>query len=52
MCQNKVAANVRACCCAGIQCTSSPTFSPMRITKVEVKNKMLNNELSARSKGK
>jgi hypothetical protein len=34
-----MAAYGRACCCAGIHCSSSPTFSPIKIFKVQITNK-------------
>jgi hypothetical protein len=47
-----LAGNGRACCCAGIQCSSCPNAKLNRITKVEIKNKMLNKELTGRAKEK
>jgi len=35
----QVAYNVEACCCAGIQCSSSPDRQPNKIIKVQITNK-------------
>jgi len=34
-----LAAYGRACCCAGIHCSSSPTVSPIKLFKVQITNK-------------
>ena len=38
-CHFIIAGNVRACCCAGNRCSSSPTFSPIKFIKVQITNK-------------
>jgi hypothetical protein len=35
----QMATNGRACCCAGIHCSSSPTVSPIKFIKVQITNK-------------
>jgi hypothetical protein len=39
LCGVSIAAYVRACCCAGIHCLFSPTFSPIKFIKVQITNK-------------
>jgi len=36
---HKVAFNGRACCCAGIHCSSSPIVSRIKLLKVQITNK-------------